>query len=55
MYSYSIIDIDYDKTTYTFNTFEELLEHFKEIEPYTQGSDPYYRVVGTISRSACLV
>ena len=55
MYQYSIIDIEYDKRTFTFDTYEELLAHYAEVEPYTQGSDPYYRVVGHISKNACLV
>ena len=55
MYSYTIIDIERDKTTFTFDTFEELLKHFKTIEPYTQGSDPYYSVIGTISRNTCKI
>ena len=55
MYQYTVIDVEYNEQTFTFNTYEELLAHYAKIKPYTQGSDPYYRVVGWISRNACLV
>lgn len=55
MYQYSIIDIEDDELTFTFDTYEELLAHYAEILPYTQGCDPYYRVVGYISERNCLV
>ena len=56
MYQYTVIDVEYNKQTFTFNTYEELLAHYHTyFEPYTQGCDPYYRVVGWISRNACLV
>lgn len=56
MYAYTVTNIYYDKTTYTFDTYEELLAHYHEyVEPYTQGSDPYLAVRGIISRERCKV
>lgn len=56
MYQYTVVDVEYNEQTFTFNTYEKLLAHYNTyFKPYTQGCDPYYRVVGWISRNACLV